>query len=289
MSPVSAAGGVRQPRRVRPAAVAGTWYPGTFDRLTSAVDRLLAGPAETSTDVTGDFVALIAPHAGLKYSGPVAACAYQLLRGRAFDLAVLVGPSHFVGFEGVAVYRDGAFETPLGLVPVDEDAAAALMRSTSVVHEDDSAHAREHSLEMQLPFLQRVAPGVPILPLVMGYQTEATVNALAAGLAATLRDRPVLLVASSDLSHYHPANVAARLDRVVLDLVSAFDTDRLQAALDAEPEHACGGGPVVAVMRAARQLGATDSRILQYADSGDVSGDKSSVVGYVAAAIGRFS
>jgi len=239
--------------------------------------------------VTGDFVALIAPHAGLKYSGPVAACAYQLLRGRAFDLAVLVGPSHFVGFEGVAVYRDGAFETPLGLVPVDENAATALMRSTSVVHEDDSAHAREHSLEMQLPFLQRVAPGVPILPLVMGYQTPATVDALAGGLAATLRERPVLLVASSDLSHYHPANVAARLDRVVLDLVSAFDTDRLQAALDAEPEHACGGGPVVAVMRAARQLGATDSRILQYADSGDVSGDKSSVVGYVAAAIGRFS
>jgi len=239
--------------------------------------------------LTGDFVALIAPHAGLKYSGPVAACAYQLLRGRAFDLAVLVGPSHFVGFEGVAVYRDGAFETPLGLVPVDEDAAAALMHSTSVVHEDDSAHAREHSLEMQLPFLQRVAPGVPILPLVMGYQTEATVNALAGGLAAALRDRPVLLVASSDLSHYHPADVAARLDRVVLDLVSAFDTDRLQATLDAEPEHACGGGPVVAVMRAARQLGATDSRILQYADSGDVSGDKSSVVGYVAAAIGRFS
>jgi len=239
--------------------------------------------------VTGDFVALIAPHAGLKYSGPVAACAYRLLRGRAFDLAVLVGPSHFVGFEGVAVYRDGAFETPLGLVPVDEDAAAALMRSTPVVHEDDSAHAREHSLEMQLPFLQRVAPGVPILPLVMGYQTEATVNALAAGLAATLRDRPVLLVASSDLSHYHPANVAARLDRVVLDLVSAFDADRLQALLDAEPEHACGGGPVVAVMRTARQLGAIDSRILQYADSGDVSGDKSSVVGYMAAAIGRFS
>jgi len=164
-----------------------------------------------------------------------------------------------------------------------------LTRVGRIVLVGGRGRAREHSLEMQLPFLQRVAPGVPILPLVMGYQTEATVNALAGGLAATLRDRPVLLVASSDLSHYHPANVAARLDRVVLDLVSAFDTDRLQAALDAEPEHACGGGPVVAVMRAARQLGATDSRILQYADSGDVSGDKSSVVGYMAAAIGRFS
>jgi AmmeMemoRadiSam system protein B len=248
----------------------------------------LAGAAESSAPIAGDLVALIAPHAGLKYSGPVAACAYELLRGRAFDLAVLVGPSHFVGFEGVAVYRFGAFETPMGIVPVDEDAAAALMRSTSIVREHDAAHAREHSLEMQLPFLQRLAPNVPILPLVVGHQTAETANALAEGLAATLRDRRAVLVASSDLSHYHPANVAARLDRVVIDLVSRLDADGLQALLDANAGHACGGGPIVSVMRAARQLGATAARTVQYADSGDVSGDKTAVVGYMAAAIGRF-
>ena len=238
--------------------------------------------------MTGDLVALIAPHAGLKYSGPVAACAYLLLQRRAFDLAVLVGPSHFVGFDGVAVYRSGAFETPMGIVPVDEDAAAALMQSTSIVREHDAAHEREHSLEMQLPFLQRLAPNVPILPLVMGHQTAATASALADGLAATLGDRRAVLVASSDLSHYHPANVAARLDRVVIDLVSRFDADGLQAALDANAGYACGGGPIVAVMRAARQLGATAGRTVQYADSGDISGDKTAVVGYMAAAIGRF-
>jgi AmmeMemoRadiSam system protein B len=187
------------------------------------------------------------------------------------------------------VYCSGAFETPIGLVPVDENAAAALMRSTVVVHEHDAAHAREHSLEMQLPFLQRFSPELPILPLVMGQQTDATVRALADGLAATLSGRRALLIASSDLSHYHPAGVAERLDQRVLDLVTAFDPDGLQAALDANPEHACGGGPVVAVMRAARELGATEARMLQYADSGDVSGDKSSVVGYMAGAIGRFS
>jgi len=274
--------------RVRPAAVAGTWYPGTAASLADAVDRLLADADQTAGDVSGDLVALIAPHAGLTYSGPVAAHAYRLLRRRAFDVAVLVGPSHFVGFEGVAAYGAGAFETPMGLAPIDEDAAAALMHSTSVVHEHDAAHAREHSLEMQLPFLQRCAPGLPILPLVMGFQTGATVTALADGLAATLHGRRPLLIASSDLSHYHPASVAARLDQLVLDLVTEFDADGLQAALDANPEHACGGGPVVAVMRAARQLGATDAKMLQYADSGDVSGDKSSVVGYMAGAMGRF-
>jgi len=276
------------PQRVRPAAVAGTWYPGTAAALTSAIDRLLAGPAQAA-GVTGDLVALIAPHAGLKYSGPVAAYAYQLLGERVFDLAVLVGPSHFVGFEGVAVYRSGAFETPAGLVPVDEDAAVTLMGSTPIVREHDAAHVREHSLEMQLPFLRRLAPDLPILPLVMGYQTDATARALADGLARMLTGRRALLVASSDLSHYHAADVATRLDRVVLDHVTQFNADALQAELEANPDHACGGGPIVAVMRAARQLGATDAVTLHYADSGDVSGDKSSVVGYMAAAIGRFS
>jgi AmmeMemoRadiSam system protein B len=287
VSRATPAGAARQPQRVRPAAVAGTWYPGTEAALTGAIDRLLAAPARAG--VTGDLVALIAPHAGLKYSGPVAAHAYQLLRGRVFDLAVLVGPSHFVGFDGVAVHRSGAFETPAGRVRVDEDAAMALMASTPCVREHDAAHAREHSLEMQLPFLQCLAPDVPILPLVMGYQTDATARALADGLADTLSGRRALLVASSDLSHYHAADVAARLDRVVLDRVAQFDADALQEALDANPEHACGGGPIVAVMRASRQLGATDAVTLQYADSGDVSGDKSSVVGYMAGAIGRFS
>src|SRR6185369_1091622 len=133
------------------------------------------------------------------------------------------------------------------------------------------------------------APALRILPLVMGFQTDATARALAEGLATTLGGRRALLVASSDLSHYHEAAVAARLDAVVLDLVSRFDADGLQAALDSTPDHACGGGPIVAVMRAARELGARDAMTLRYADSGDVYGDKSSVVGYMAAAMGRFS
>ena len=271
---------------IRPAAVAGTWYPGTALELAAAVDAHLS---RTTRDVEGELVGLIAPHAGLMYSGPVAAHAYRLLAGRAFDVAVIVGPSHFVGFDGVAVHPSGGFETPLGVMPIDGDCAAALRRASPMVREHPTAHVREHSIEMQLPFLRRLAPGLPIVPLVMGRQTAATARALGDALQTVLRGRRALLVASTDLSHYHRATEAARLDSVVIDHVSRLDADGLQAALDACPEHACGGGPMVAVMRAARLLGAREAVVLQYGDSGDVSGDKSAVVGYLAAALGTFS
>lgn len=270
---------------IRRAAVAGSWYPGSAPALAAAVEGHLA---RVEHDVPGDLVAIVAPHAGLMYSGPVAAHAYRLLRDRRFDVAVLVGPSHFVGFEGVAVYPSGGFQTPFGVVPIDAQCARTLMEATPVVREHATAHVREHSLEMQLPFLQHVAANVPIVPLVMGYQTADTARALGDGLALAVRGRSALLVASTDLSHYHDAKTAARLDAVVIDCVSRFDAEALQAALDAQPDHACGGGPTVAVMRAARLRGARDCVVLNYADSGDVSGDKSAVVGYMAAALGTF-
>jgi AmmeMemoRadiSam system protein B len=270
---------------IRRAAVAGSWYPGTAERLATAVDGYLA---QAPRRLTGDLMALVAPHAGLMYSGPVAAHAYALLRGRTFDVIVIVGPSHFVGFDGVAVFPGDGFASPLGVSPLDRAAADALVRVVPIVHADARPHGREHSLEMQLPFVQRLAAATPILPLLMGYQTDAAARALAEGLVEVLRGRRALIVASSDLSHYHDARTAAALDAVVIDQVRRFDPDGLQRALHARPEHACGGGPIVAVMRAAQALGARDARVLQHADSGDVSGDKDAVVGYLAAAFGRF-
>jgi AmmeMemoRadiSam system protein B len=274
--------------------VAGSWYPGRATALADAVDAYLAaadaaGRVNDSHDIGAidaidATVAIVAPHAGLVYSGPVAAYAYRQLRGMAVDLAVLVGPSHFAGFDGVALHGPGGFETPLGIARIDEAAASALMAATGVVHERAAVHAREHALEMQLPFLQRVAPDAAILPLLMGFQTEETARALGDGLAAALRGRRAILVASTDLSHYKDGAAASRLDAVVIDHVSRFDADGLQRALARRPEHACGGGPTVAVMRAAQLLGARHASILKYGDSGDVSGDKSSVVGYLAAA-----
>jgi len=271
---------------IRPPAVAGSWYPRAATAIAAAVDDYLA--RVDSPEPAGDVVALIAPHAGLTYSGPVAAHAYRLLRDRTFEALVLVGPSHFVGFDGVAVWPRGGFETPLGIASIHEGIAHDLIEASGVVRPNRAPHLREHSLEMQLPFTQHLARAIPIVPLLVGYQTMETARALGQALATTLRTRRALMVASTDLSHYHDSLTAQRLDQVVIERIGTFDFDGLQRALDDRPEHACGGGPTVAVMRAASALGATDARILHYADSGDVSGDKSSVVGYVAAAVGRF-
>ena len=274
------------PQPIRRAAVAGTWYPGTAETLTRAVEACCAPVA---ADVDGDLIGIIAPHAGLVYSGPVAGYAYRQLEGRTYDVIVLVGPSHHVGFEGVSIVPGGAFQTPLGDMAISEEDASALLAATPVIRDLPAAHQREHSLEMQLPFLQRFLPDTPIVPLVMGHQTHPTIQGLARGLATALESRRVLLVASTDLSHYHDAPYAARLDRVIVDAVTRFDPEAIARALAKFPDHACGGGPLIAVMRAARRLGAADARVLRYADSGDVSGDKSAVVGYMAAVLGTFA
>jgi len=278
----------RAVRDVRPSAVAGTWYPGTHVELARAVDAHLASAAAgAAPECPG---AIIAPHAGLMYSGPVAAHAYALVRRCQYSAVVLVGPSHFVAFRGVSIWPRGMWKTPFGEVAVATDLAAAIAAESPEIVEHPTAHGREHSLEMQLPFVAHLLPGVPIVPLVMGYQTRETAYALGDALARAIESHvrtrgEVLLVASSDLSHYEDAATASRLDAVVLKCVEAFDPDGLMDALNREPRHACGGGPMVSVLRATRQRGATRGQVLHYADSGDVSGDKSSVVGYMAAAI----
>jgi AmmeMemoRadiSam system protein B len=273
----------------RRAAVAGSWYPGTKADLATALDAHLA--AAPSPRVPLCPRAIIAPHAGLIYSGPVAAHAYRLVRDCGYAAIVLVGPSHFVGFHGVSIWPRGKWDTPLGTIAVDEELAAAIAAESPDIREYAVAHGREHSLEMQLPFLAHLLPGIPIVPLVMGYQTRNTAEALGDAIARALNDyesrelRGVLLIASSDLSHYEDAETASRMDHVVLDHLASFDPDGLMDTLEHDPRHACGGGPMVSVLRAAARLGAENVQVLQYADSGDVSGDKSAVVGYVAAAI----
>lgn len=271
---------------VRRAAVAGSWYPAQPDVLAREVDRYLAGAGEPPA---GDPIAIIAPHAGLMYSGPIAAHAYSLVHGRDIDVAVLVGPSHYVGFEGVAIYERGVFETPFGPVPISEACADAIAMGSRQIQSHPTAHVREHSLEMQLPFLKRVLPDIEIVPLVMGHQRRDTAYALGDAIAAAVKGRKAVIVASTDLSHYQSAATAAKLDGKVLQQVLRFDADGLMSLLEAFPDHACGGGPTVAVMRAAQLLGATDARVLKYGDSGDVSGDKDAVVGYLAAAFGTFA
>jgi AmmeMemoRadiSam system protein B len=273
-------------QQVRRAAVAGQWYPGKRARLAEAVDAHLAAAQLDAPDVE-HLRAIVAPHAGLVYSGPVAAYAYKAAQRRQYASIVLVGPSHYVPFRGVSIWPDGSWETPFGEVPVDRALAAAIQAASQEITEVPAAHGREHSLEMQLPFVAYLMQGVPIVPLVMGHQTRGTAMGLGSALADAIAAHrgDVLIVASSDLSHYQDAGTAAALDAVVTSRVEALDPEGLMDALEREPRHACGGGPMVAVLDAARRLGSAHARVLRYADSGDVSGDKSSVVGYVAAAI----
>jgi AmmeMemoRadiSam system protein B len=269
---------------VRLSAVAGTWYPGDASSLRAEVDRYLADVPESP--IPGRLVALVSPHAGLRYSGAVAAHAYARLRGRRDLTVVLVGPSHRLAFHGVSAWVRGSFATPLGEIPIDEEAAEAVVRAGEVVRDDPGPHRDEHSLEMQLPFLQHVVPGLRLVPLLMGSQSRDEVDALAQALAKGLAGREALLVASSDLSHYHPAREASALDAKVVGDVERFDPERLMDRLESFHGHACGGGPMVAVLKAARARGADRATVLRYADSGDAGEhDKSRVVGYLAAAL----
>jgi len=269
---------------LRRAAFAGSWYPRTAGAITDEVDRYL--DAAGAPEVKGRLVALVSPHAGLHYSGPVAAHSYALLRAREGVSVVLVGPAHRAAFEGVAVHASGGWETPLGTAPIDDELAAALLAAEPLLFDDPAPHAAEHSLEMQLPFLQRVMPGVRIVPLLMGTQSREETDALAGALSKAAKGRAVLMVASSDLSHYQPAPVASRLDSEVVEEVRRLDAEALMHRLETRDNVACGGGPMVAVLKAARALGADHCSVLRYADSGDVGEhDKSHVVGYLAAAV----
>jgi AmmeMemoRadiSam system protein B len=282
------------PNSIRPAAVAGTWYPGTEGALAREVDRYVA--AAELEPPRGRLHAIVAPHAGLMFSGPVGAYAYKAAAANGpYDAAILVGPSHFVAFDGVGSYPAGAFDCPLGRVRIDETVARELSAAAPIVRALPDAHRREHSLEMQLPFLRRLMPDLPIVPLLMGYQTRDTIEALAAGLANACAGRDVLLIASTDLSHYFAAPQARELDAQVEACVAAADPDRLLDIFERYPEAergryvACGGGPAIAVMMAARARGARHGRVLKYMHSGEISGDNSGVVGYLAGAMGTFT
>jgi hypothetical protein len=269
-------------RPIRDPAVAGSFYPDDPAELASVVDALLAR-VDVELEPDRNVRALVSPHAGYMYSGTVAAEAYACLKGRSVTTVVLIGPDHYVGFEGVAVYPAGAFRTPLGEVWIDEELAALFLEAGSGMTAAPEAHRREHALEVQLPFLQRVLPNAHIVPVLMGFRSRTNVEVMANVLSRALDNPHVVLVASTDLSHYHPREVAHRLDSRVTELVRAFAPTSLWEELRAGKVEACGGDPLVSVMLGAGIAGAEHARILRYGDSGDSSGNSSSVVGYLSA------
>jgi len=276
--------------QIHDPAVAGTWYPGTASELRKQVEDFLA--RVPSQDAKGRISALIAPHAGFVYSGQIAAHAFKALQGQKFDSVIVIGPSHYMAFGGVATYDCAGFRTPLGVIAPDSELIAALMKREPRIMNLPDAFKQEHSLEAELPFLQVALPGFKLVPLIMGNPDIATCRWLAEAIVECAKDKSILLVASSDLSHYHSYDVAVEMDRQLLQQVRAMDTEGLLQCLQSGKCEACSRGPIITAMLAAGKLGADRCDILKYANSGDVTGDKMSprgVVGYGAASFARSS
>lgn len=273
---------------IRKPAVAGTFYPKAPGELAKMIAGFFAEVEKPK--VGGHPFGLIAPHAGYPYSGRLAARAYKALDGHQYDTVIVVSPSHTVFFQGAAVYDGDGYETPLGLVEIDKEMSEAISDIHPAVYASRKGHATgkargEHALEVQLPFLQVVLGNFKLVAIVMGDQEEDTTRALSEVLAAALRGTNSLLVASTDLSHFHGEKEARKLDATVQAAVSKFDPGLLMKTLERGKGEACGGGPMAAVMMAAKRLGATEVGFTDYTTSGATSGDFESVVGYLAAVI----
>jgi len=275
---------------IREPAVAGQFYPATRDQLKRDIDRFLEN--SPLFDV-GHIVALVAPHAGYMYSGRVAAAAYKQIQGQNIDIVVVLAPSHVEPFAGSSIYGGNAYVTPLGTIPVHQTLREQIAQRSPDIAVSDHGHnlglfyRQEHSLEVQLPFLQCVLDSFSLIPIVMGDQSRSHCEALAEALSEALSDQNALIVASSDLSHFHPYDEAVRLDRVVIDSIEAFNDKKLSQDLTARRCEACGGGPIVTAMITAKALGADQAKVLMYANSGDVTGDRHQVVGYLSAAFSK--
>ncbi|MBC7264271.1 MAG: AmmeMemoRadiSam system protein B [Chloroflexi bacterium] len=272
----------QNPNRVRHSVIAGSWYPGNERALRQTIERYIQ--AVPPTKLEGDLIGLIAPHAGYMYSGQVAAYAYKALENLHFERVVIISPMHRL-YAGPFVTTDqDYYETPLGLVKVDREMVTLIDQAIGVrrVGEDD-----EHSLEIQLPFLQYMLGDFMLTPLMMGEQDYEHCRVLGDAVGKIFTAKNTLLVASTDLSHFHNYDTAVRMDKIVLDQIAKYDPEGLAKVLAMGQAEACGGGPVIAVMIAARHLGANHAQILKYANSGDVTGDRSGVVGYGAGVLYR--
>ncbi len=279
-APVTTAAEIRHP------AVAGTFYPSDSSDLATMVQSYL-DDVSNLPEIKGDLVALIVPHAGLVYSGSIAAYGYKLLEKTEATRLILCGPSHRYPFEGISVYGPGIqWKTPLGTVSCDDELCEQFLEQKGV-RLIPQAHTKEHSLEVQLPYIQTVLPQAGIVPLVIGQQDRQGIGKLTSALDNVAFSEPVVLIASTDWQHYRPSSEGEPMDLSGIACLLDLDPNRLAGLLESGQVEMCGGGAAVAVSRAAIARGADRAVLLRYGDSGDYSGDKSSVVGYATLAFYR--
>lgn len=272
---------------IRPSPIAGMWYSADPKRLADEVDAYITQAHLPAFD--GQVIGIVTPHAGYRFSGSTAGYAFRTIQGSSFDLAAVVSPMHEYHPASILTTAHQAYATPLGDVPVDRQAVeelTLLLNNQTGIDLIAVANDGEHSLEIELPFLQRALAGsFHLIPLMVRTQTAAVLEVLGKSLAKVLASRNAILVASTDLSHFYPEMVARRLDAGMLEIIEGFDP---AAVLDAEADgkgHACGAAAIATVMWAARDMGANKVVVLNHSTSGDETGDYSQVVGYGAAVL----
>lgn len=275
----------KEEEMVKKALVAGSFYPASNEELNKTID-LFFGLVPIQ-DIKPDILALISPHAGYEYSGQVAAFGYKLISSRKYKTVIIIAPSHRELFKGASIWNSGEFQTPLGNIEVDKDLADKIIsKNAKMIRFYPKAFSQEHSLEVQLPFLQKALSNFKIVPIVVGEFSYSICEILSNAIADSIADRTdVLIVASTDLSHYHTYDEANRIDAQTISHIEKFDINGLFDGLISGTSEMCGGMPVIITMMASKKLGADNVAILKYANSGDVTRDHSRVVGYLSAVI----
>jgi MEMO1 family protein len=268
----------------RKPVYAGSFYPSNPEQLKRDIEKYLNKAQKK--DFKSRLLGLVTPHAGYVYSGPVAAHSYKQLIGSGTEIAIVLTPSHRARFSGASVINAGIYETPLGQIGIDEKIGQALLNEGhfSFIKE---VHGPEHSLEVQAPFLQIVLDNFLLVPIVIGDNNFNYCKAVADELYNVLKDekRKFVIIISTDLSHYHPYSEAVKIDHAYIDALKTADEDKLESVVESRKAEACGHGPVLIGLMLSKKLGANSVEILHYANSGDTSGSKDEVVGYLAAAI----
>jgi AmmeMemoRadiSam system protein B/AmmeMemoRadiSam system protein A len=277
------------PQKVRQAGVAGGFYPADPKALSAMIDDMLAHA--TPPPIHDPILAVVAPHAGYQYTGPVVAYTYAELKGRKFSRVVVIAPTHYVPFDFTSIYDGDAYATPLGTVQIDKTFARQLVKLSPTIQLSGMGHditpaGAEHSIEVQLPWLQRVLGNFQLVPIVMGDQSYESSRALGVALAKLIQDKKTvgstLILASSDLSHFLTYDEAETMDHKTLNALAAWDYFSMSRNFQTRVWEACGGAPIVAAMIAAERMGANQAKVLKYGNSGDTSDNRQSVVGYSA-------
>jgi AmmeMemoRadiSam system protein B/AmmeMemoRadiSam system protein A len=271
-------------KNVKKPNVSGQFYDSDPKRLNAHLDQLFKEARNDAFDHPVEII--IAPHAGYIYSGAVAAHSFKAVSARSYKTIVIIAPSHFVGFDGISVWEEGAFETPLGQVRVDSAFTRRLIGADANIYFKKEAFDREHALEVEIPFLQKTFKDFEIVPVVMGQPSMETMQSFARTLADVTGDRhDVLIVVSTDLSHYHPDAVARQMDARTIQAIERMDIAALIEGHQSGAMESCGFIPVLNALLYAKEKGLNRTQVITYANSGDTSGDKSRVVGYVSIAI----